>query len=163
MSHGEPIYVDAQPGTFQRGLEFQDFICINLAREGIILQNLASTKYQFTIGENPQGFEIKLDRRHIETGRLSIEIAEKTSAANPTWIPSGIYRDDNSWLYIQGNYERFYIFDKGILRRYHSAKKPKEHTEPTIKAYYLPHPDADKIAAKIISAGGTLKTVGGGP
>jgi hypothetical protein len=150
MLRDEPSYPDAQPGTFQRGLEFQDFVCVYLARSGIILQNLSSTKYQYAVGENLQGFEIKLDQRHTETGRLSIEIAEKSLASNPRWVPSGIYRDDNSWLYIQGNYDSFYIFDKKLLRRYHEQKKPPEAEISTMRKFYIQHEMADKLAAKHI-------------
>ena len=63
--------------SFQSGLEFQDFVCLRLAQEHVILQNTGSKLYQLRIGENLQGFEIKLDRRCTETGRLSIEIAEQ--------------------------------------------------------------------------------------
>jgi hypothetical protein len=150
----EPSYPDARPNTFRDGIEFQDFVCVQLARYGIILQNLASKKYQYDIGENLQGFEIKLDARHMETGRLSIEIAEKTRAANPTWVPSGIYREDNSWLYIQGNYQRIYVFDKGVLKRYHRQKRPNEYEHPrdhpTVRKFYLPHKTAEAAAAKVI-------------
>lgn len=137
--------------SFQSGMEFQDFVCTELSNHGIILQNLSSKKYQFTVGENLQGFEIKLDRRFLETNRLSIEIAEKSNRDVPVWTASGIYRVDNTWLYIQGNYERLYIFPKNFLIKLHESKKyTEDESNGTIKKYYLPLEDADKYCAKRI-------------
>ena len=106
--------------SFGVGDYFQDYVCIELAKQNIILQNINSKKFQYEVGENLQGFEIKVDNRFNgycptdkpATNQLSIEIAEKTKAENPNYIPSGIYREDNSWLYIQGNQKCFYIFAK---------------------------------------------------
>jgi hypothetical protein len=80
----------------ENGREFQDFCCVELARVGIVVQLFSSRRYQFEQGESVQGVEIKLDRRCTETGRLSIEIAEKTRADQRNWIASGIYRQDNT-------------------------------------------------------------------
>lgn len=152
-----PSYPDGKHAdSFQVGLEFQDFVCELLSEQGIILQNLVSKKRQFERGENIQGFEIKLDLRCTETKRLSIEIAEKAKAGNPVWIASGIYRDDNSWLYIQGNYEVLYVFAKKFLVLLHKAdqeraqKRFPEHETLTVRAFYLSFDDADKWAAKVI-------------
>ena len=139
--------------SFEVGNEFQDFVCIELAKHGIILQNINSKKYQYETGENLQGFEIKYDARCTgdrnteATNRLSIEIAEKTKAENPEFIPSGIYRTDNSWMYIQGNYMMFWIFPKKILKLLHQSKRYPEDEMPTIKKFYLPIADADKYCA----------------
>jgi len=140
--------------SFEVGNEFQDFVCIELARDGIILQNINSKKFQFKTGENLQGFEIKYDARCTgdagtsSTGRLSIEISEKSEATNKDYIPSGIYRNDNSWLYIHGNYMGFWIFSKKILIALHKTKKYEESELPTIKKFYLPISVADKYCAK---------------
>ena len=86
LRDADPIYPNAKrPTVFAEGIEFQDFVCKFLAKHHIILQNLASKKYQLAIGENLQGFEIKLDQRCTETGRMSIEIAEKSRADMPSW------------------------------------------------------------------------------
>jgi len=134
--------------SFDSGMEFQDFVCCELAKQGIVLQNLASKKMQFEVGENLQGFEIKLDRRCTDTGRLSIEVAEKSHAGMPNYTPSGIYRKDNTWLYIQGNYKRLYIFGVGFLRRLYESGKMGENTQPTIKAFFLPLDKADIYCLK---------------
>lgn len=150
--------------SFQHGLEFQDYVCLQLARDNIILQNTASKLYQIQVGENLQGFEIKLDRRCTETGRLSIEVAEKRHAGMPNWTPSGIYRNDNTWLYIQGNYQVLYVFAVTYLRQLHKSGRCEEHEEHgTVRAFYIPLSKADKCAAKVYrfeeSAGSPALTV----
>ncbi|HON98597.1 MAG TPA: hypothetical protein PK222_10165 [Bacteroidales bacterium] len=152
-----PNYSENNSGhidSFEVGNEFQDFVCIELAKQGIILQNINSKKFQFNVGENLQGFEIKYDARctgdrgTTATNQLSIEIAEKTKADNTKFIPSGIYRNDNSWLYIQGNFKMFWIFSKKLLILLHRSRRYNEHELPTIKKFYLPIEDADRYCAK---------------
>lgn len=139
--------------SFEVGNEFQDFVCIELAKHGIILQNINSRKFQYETGENLQGFEIKYDARCTgdrgteATNRISIEIAEKTKAENAEYIPSGIYRTDNSWMYIQGNYMMFWVFPKKILKLLYESGRYKVCEMPTIKKFYIPIADADKYCA----------------
>lgn len=145
------VYPDAKhKDPFEMGLEFQDFVCVLLAKHGIILQNIVSKKHQIDTGENLQGFEIKLDTRWTDTGRLSIEIAEKSSATRKEFVPSGIYRNDNSWLYIQGNYDGLFIFPKKTLILLHKTQRFPEKEMPTIKTFYLPELDAHKYCARFI-------------
>jgi len=146
----DPVYADAPRQTcFADGIEFQDFVCKELAKRNVILQNLQSKKYQFAVGENLQGFEIKLDMRCSDTKRLSIELAEKTRADHDRWTPSGIMRDDNAWLYIQGNYDHLFIFSKKFLRMlWHSRSDKFEWREQkTIQTFFLPFEDAMKYCA----------------
>jgi len=146
--------------SFEVGNEFQDFVCMELAKENIILQNINSKKFQFNVGENLQGFEIKYDARctgdnnTTATNQLSIEITEKSKAENIDYVKSGIYRNDNSWLYIQGNYMMFWIFSKNILQKLHKSNRYKEHVLPTIKKFYLPILDANKYCAKKVIKNG---------
>lgn len=151
----KPDYPDCKDkDSFQNGLSFQDFVCIELSKNSIILQNILSKKYQYQVGENLQGWEIKLDREFQTSRRLSIEIAEKTRADITYWTPSGIYRNDNSWLYIQGNFECFFIFGKKFLKNLHNARngngdrKYLEGEIPTLKKFYLPLNDAEKYCLK---------------
>ena len=153
-----PVINSGHEDSFEEGNAFQDYVCIELAKENIVLQNINSRKFQYEVGENLQGFEIKVDNRFNgyypkdkpATNQLSIEIAEKTKASNFNYIPSGIYRGDNSWLYIQGNPKCFYIFSKKTLLGLHKSGRYKEHILPTIKKFYLPIEDADKYCAKKI-------------
>ena len=145
-------YPDCKNGdSLESGQQFQDFVCEQLAKDNIILQNLSSKKYQYNLGENLQGFEIKLDRLCTETKRLSIEVAEKTKASNEIWTPSGIYRNDNTWLYIQGNYQTLFLFFKNFLQQLHRSSKYDLDEIPTLQKFYLPFNDARKYAGKVIA------------
>lgn len=149
----DPQYPDAKSSnSFQEGLEFQDFVCSRLAKQGIILQNFSSKKYQIDIGENLQGFEIKLDSQCTKYGRLSIEVAEKSRDDGLlSWSDSGIMRNDNSWLYIQGNYEVLFVFSKSWLHRLFIGKQPEVSEKfGTIKTFYMKLDFARKHAAKTI-------------
>jgi len=147
----DPVYPNAKsPTSFQDGMEFQDFVCTELAKHGIILQNLSSRRFQYEVGENLQGFEIKQDNRCTDTMRLSIEVAEKSKQSMPNWTPSGIFRDDNSWLYIQGNRHILFVFAKNWLQRWMKAKNPPivENT-PTIRSFFLPFSTAKICAVRV--------------
>ncbi|NCU31615.1 MAG: hypothetical protein EOM23_01465 [Candidatus Moranbacteria bacterium] len=156
MATNYPKENSGHTNSLEKGQNFEDFVCIELAKQNIILQNISSRKFQFETGENLQGFEIKYDARctgdngTMPTNRLSIEIAEKTKAENQYFVRSGIYRGDNSWLYIQGNYKGFWIFAKKILTLLHESGRYKEAELPTVKKFYLPLADADKYCAKKI-------------
>lgn len=151
-----PIYPDSKHrDSYELGLEFQDFVNKKLTEElGFTFTNYQSARFQFGEGENRQGIEIKLDEPMSRTERLSIEIAEKSKAHNLNWVPSGIYRYDNTWLYIQGNYDIFFIFPKNILIALHKKNFYQEHEEPTVKAFFIPKDDAFKYAAKFITCAG---------
>lgn len=151
-------YPDSKnPYSTKEGLEFQDFIADELFTLGIIIQNYSSKKYQLTVGENRQGVEIKLDNRCTETGRMSIEIAEKSKASNWEFVPSGIYRRDNTILYIQGNYNLYAIFSKKFLISLHKKDIYEEHesprNNPTVRAFFLPLPAVEKYAIKVVKKG----------
>lgn len=159
-SPDEPFYPDAKSKTsFQDGLEFQDWVCVQLAKHGFILQNTSSKKYQYEIGENLQKFEIKKDNRCTDTSRLSIEIAEKSRADMPAWTRSGIMRGD-SWMYIQGNYKILFVFQTTWLVRYFRERKPPIQTNtPTIQSFYLPFSLAFKCAARVLDFANVTATV----
>ena len=89
----------------EKGLEYQDFVTDILSNElGISLSNYLSKKYQLK-GENKQGFEIKFDNLYKTTNNIYIEIAEKSNANNEKFVKSGIFRHDNTWFYIIGDYD----------------------------------------------------------
>ncbi len=139
-------YPDAKHAdTLSMGAEFVDFVMETLLRRGVVLQVYTSRKRQYEVGESVQGWEVKLDNRFMETGRLSIEIAEKSKRDIPVWTPSGIYRADNTWIYIQGNFQRFYWFQKNLLIGLHKSGKYQEaESNGTVRKFYLPIADADK-------------------
>ena len=126
---GNPMATNYQTETYgprlKVGLEYQDFICMKLHARGIILQNIQSKKYQLK-RENLLGMEIKFDDRFAETGNLYIETHEKSDPARPNYVPSGINRDDESWLYGMGNYNEFFIFSKRFLKSVDAAVETRQ-------------------------------------
>lgn len=135
--------------TLEMGAEFLDFVMETLQKRGVILQPYTSKKNQYNVGESLQGWEVKFDNSIFKNNRLSIEIAEKSRRDIPIWTQSGIYRRDNTWIYIQGNYTRFYWFQKSILIGLHKTGRYKEDEyNGTIKKFYLPFDDADKYGVR---------------
>jgi len=152
-------YPDAPNGkdTKAEGEKYQEFIRGLLNPFGIVHWHFGGKHQQFNIGENGQGHEIKLDERCFSrnspeaTGRLSIEVQER-KRLDTTWVNSGILRDDNSWLYVQGNYEIVFVFAKNWLRRvYHKLITPDQiHEFRTVRKFYLKIDDALIGAALVI-------------
>ena len=119
-------------------------------RLGIILTP-HTTKETQLIGENKQGIEIKLDRLINKTGNIYIETEEKSDKANLNYAPSGIYRNDNTWLYVIGNMvSKIYIFGKRILQGMDRTKKYKAVEIATSRGFLLPVADGEKYALKIL-------------
>jgi len=151
-------YPDAkQKDSFNDGKKYELFVATEFYRvHHIPIQLYRTREEQYQIGESRQGIEIKEDSRCTETGRLSIEIAEKTRKEQIDWIASGIYRNDNSWLYAQGNRQIIFIFGKNILQLLHKSGRYGEHEappppqKPTVRAFYLSIQDAKKYASLII-------------
>ena len=141
--------------SLEVGAEFQDFAAYRInKRLGIAIQIFSSKKFQYAVGESIQGVEFKLDQGMVRYGHLSIEIAEKTSLSQVRWIPSGIYRSDNTQFYVHGNYDSFFFFMKKILILLHkSGRYGDEHAWQTVKKFYLPLPDADKYGIRIVPGG----------
>lgn len=109
----------------EAGLEYQDFVADQLRKSDpcIILGAYSSRKYQNNFGESASGIEIKHDMRLKETGNLYIEVAEKSKAELPEYTPSGIMRNDNTWLYLIGDYEQAFLFSKHQLKSIYADEK----------------------------------------
>jgi len=140
-----------------QGLEYQDFVFEKLYDVGLATIAYSSKKYQINKGENKAGFEIKFDDRLKDTGNLYIEISEKSNASNSGFIPSGIYRNDNTWLYLIGNYDIIFIFDKRRLRKIYEGRHYIKiggryiDSVPTSRGFTLPAKHADEqLAIKVI-------------
>lgn len=105
--------------------EFQDFVSEKLrsANPCIIIQAYCSKKYQRSHGESASGIEIKHDRRingedgNKPTRNIYIETSEKPYPEYSEFIPSGILRNDNTWLYLVGDYTEAFLFSKKMLFR----------------------------------------------
>lgn len=125
----------------EQGLAYQDFISDRL---GII--SYASKKYQELVGENKLGLEIKFDNEYKNTGNLYIELSEKTDKDNAEFIDSGILRDDNSCLYLIGNYAEAFLFSKRTLIAL--KDKLKNVRTPTSKGFLLDKAKAQEYCLK---------------
>lgn len=147
MSYLNPTYPDApRPNTFEDGLQFQDFVLELLLREkGLPLSLYSSREYQRR-GESKQGIEVKLDGRMLDTPNVSIEVGEKKYRSQAEYIPSGILRNDNTWLYLQGNYRLVLAFAKKDLIAAHNSGKYTIRDLPTIRKFHLPLEEARAMA-----------------
>lgn len=115
----------------ESALEYQDFVIKQLCRYGIFIGAYSSRKYQYEVGESTCGIEIKHDDLMKRTGNVYIEVAEKSDASLPEYTLSGIFRKDNSWLYLIGDYTDAYMFSKWQLQHiYRVNKRNKENGEP---------------------------------
>ena len=103
--------------NLQKGHEYQDFVVDRLLREGIFIGVYSSRKWQMDKGESASGVEIKFDGKWQKTGNLYIEVAEKSNAFNPYYVDSGIMRNDNSWLYLIGDYDSAFLFSIKQLKQ----------------------------------------------
>ena len=145
--HQQVTYSQEYKDKFQQALEFQDFVACQLMRRGLMIVQFGSQAYQERWGESANGVEVKFDRLFRQTGNLYIETAERTSTSKG-FSPSGIYRADNTWLWVIGDYQTLFIFPKNVLQLVEKRFIPK--ITATSKGYVMPLGEAKKLAAKII-------------
>lgn len=108
-----PVYPSApRSSTYEDGAEFLEFATREILRaKQLRITAYMSQRYQYGVGESHQGVEFKLCNVFPSSGRLSIEVFER-SRCTPTlgWSPSGILRRDNTWLYVIGNRTMLFAF-----------------------------------------------------
>ena len=129
----------------EKGLKFQDFVVKEMYKKGIPIVSYNSKEYQYNEGENVAGFEIKFDDCMAKTGNLYIEISEKSSEEMEFFTPSGIYRNDNSWIYLIGNYSEFFLFAKKHLQAVHKRGSFKKVGNSTSNGIVIPKKSALEI------------------
>ncbi len=135
----------------EKGLQYQDFVTSLLLKEiALPISTYSSKKYQISHGENAQGVEIKFDDKMCETGNVYIEVSEKSNANNTSYVPSGIYRLDNTWLYVIGDYSVVYIFAKKFLILMHKTGKYRTVKIPTSQGFLIDCDDTSKYCIKKI-------------
>tara|TARA_R110000787_G_scaffold171757_1_gene284438 strand:+ start:317 stop:748 length:432 start_codon:yes stop_codon:yes gene_type:complete len=134
--------------TLELGRQFQDTILFDLNKRGISFSNYTSKKFQYEVGENTAGIEIKHDMQFRTTGNLFIEIETKTK--NNNWIKSGIFRDDNSWLFLIGDEKKYWIFGKKSLQRILTDSNLNPVLTSDSKGYLLPIKQADIFSERVI-------------
>ena len=149
---GKPTMNKYYREKLEEGQQYQEFVTEKLYDIGLPIIGYSSKKYQFMIGENKCGFEIKLDNNISKTGNIYIEVSEKSNEKNDNYVASGIYRNDNTWLYIIGNYEKIYIFSKKHLRIVEENKTFRTVETKTSQGFLIPAIYAEeKLAIKIIN------------
>ena len=130
----------------EAGLQYQDYVADQLRKADpcIILGAYSSRKWQNDHGESASGIEIKHDMKLKETGNLYIEVAEKSNSSLKEYTPSGIMRDDNTWLYLIGDYEQAFLFSKHQLKTVYAnrsqwpARGIRERQTPTSIGFTYP-------------------------
>lgn len=130
----------------EAGLQYQDFVADQLRKADpcIILGAYSSRKWQNEHGESASGIEIKHDMKLKETGNLYFEVAEKSHPDLPEYTPSGIMREDNTWLYLIGDYEQAFLFSKNQLKAIYSNRRQwqvrgiRERMTPTSIGFTYP-------------------------
>lgn len=146
-------YEPYRQNKIETGLLYQDFVvdcCWNLL--GLAVVQYASKAYQYRVGESKTGVEIKHDEKFAKTGNLWIEVAEKARPRKGDYVPSGICRNDNTWLYLIGDYNTMFIFAKSFLKGLHKAQKyqVRPNNTETSMGYLLPVVDGKRYAAQIL-------------
>lgn len=147
-------YAAYRATKIESGLLYQDFVVDVLHQTvGISVNQYASRFYQTQIGESRTGIEIKHDEKYSCTGNLWIELAEKAVPRPGVYASSGIKRDDNSWLYVIGNYDIIFAFPKVYLLALSESGRyqQRENRTKTSVGFLLPDAHARKYAAFILT------------
>lgn len=137
----------------QSGQRYQDFVVdLLFERRGLAVVQYTSAEYQMKSGESRTGVEIKHDEKYHASGNLWIEVAEKARPRYGDYAPSGIYRADNSWLYVIGDYRTVFAFAKAHLCGLAMSGRYKviENRTATSRGFLLPDADARRYAAFVI-------------
>ena len=138
------------------GLQFQDVVTRELYMRGIVVVGYASKRFQVEHGENMLGAEIKRDGEFRSTGNLYIEVAEKSHPDNPRYVPSGIMREDNSWLFVIGDEKTVWVFSTKYLRMMTVEARQSRYRrveKTTSIGYLLPVSDAERYCVRRIEIG----------
>ena len=128
----------------KEGLAYQQFVEKFINSQLVPLNKQA----QNDIGENLFGMEVKYDRKYKETGNLYIETHEKTNENNEWFVKSGILKEDNSWLWAQGDYEELYIFLKEDLLQAHYSDVYRKVTKTTSQGFLIPKRKAQQLVKR---------------
>ena len=132
----------------EEGLRFQDYVTDVLYEHGIVLVTYVS-KERGRNGENKLGAEVKRDGKFRSTGNLYLETEEKRRPTDRGIYASGIFRPDNSWLYVIGDEATFWVLSKRLLCEF-ARQRPcrfKSVETSTSRGLLLPVADADRWCA----------------
>lgn len=106
--------------------KYQDFITEQLFKIGISVNAYQSVYYQMEHGESASGIEIKNDKQMAKSGNVYIEFSQ-TTLRGTKGRDSGINLNDDSWLYVIGDFNKFFIFGKNQLRSLLAKVQAKPH------------------------------------
>ena len=127
--------------SLERGREYEDYVSERLWGLGLAVMTYGSYKYQEK-GESLNGVEIKHEGVFRRTGRLYIECRQQKSTG---WELSGVFKRDNTWLWVIGDYDGFYLFTKIDLQMMHGSDDGLWQTEifdeastKNTSGYFLP-------------------------
>jgi len=134
----------------KEGTDFQDHVKRILFEKYCLSLDFTEQDGQYNIGETLQGFEVKYDMKFKDTGNLWIEVCEKTDPNNNDWVDSGIKRNDNTWIYIIGDYDTLYVFSKKDLLKEMDNHRIIENSMKTSRGYLLKKEEAEKTALLIL-------------
>jgi hypothetical protein len=99
-----------------KGSEYQDFVALQCMKIGIPIIFTTTYTNQNKYGESLNGYEIKFDDNFRKTGNLYFEYEERRQNKD-NWTKSGIKKEDNTWIYIIGDYKTIFFFSKNTLNK----------------------------------------------
>lgn len=113
-----PHYSDNNTG-FSKGMDYQEWVrqqypLVYPKRKLSFFEG----KMEQLRGETREGIEIKLDDlifEYCDEGRIYIETHEKAQVQNAKYVESGIYRNDNTRIWLVGDYSMWFLFSKAKL------------------------------------------------
>jgi len=138
----------------KNGLQYESFIMDWFSEnKKINLSHYTTKQEQFLKGENRQGIEIKNDQKFSQTGNIFISVERDYGYIK---YESGIYKDQ-SWLYVIGNEQTFYIFATKHLKQYYETHNPKlfsgfvSNKNGTDKGFLLSTKLADRLCIEKVT------------
>ena len=147
------------------GERYQDFVMEQLfTKLGLPVMQYVSGDAQRRKGESRNGLEIKFQAMYAKTGNLWIEVAEKAEPRPGPYVQSGIYRGDNSWLLVTGDYRTIFLLSINLLRQFAKSGRYRivENKTRTSRGFLLSDGEARRYADKVLSADseGNIETSG---
>lgn len=130
----------------KKGITFESYISDWFQKEKGISLSTYHAENEQRKGENRQGIEIKNDQCFNNTGNLFISVKRIYGTLDLNW---GVFKEDNTWLYVIGDESKHWVFLRKTLQRYYKVKKP-ELKQASIKGglelgFLLTLEDADKL------------------
>ena len=146
-----PQYGDNNVGWY-KGKEYEEWVIAKYptvypGRKLTLLQG----KQEQLRGETKEGVEIKFDDKiyaYCHSGRVYIEMYEKSRPENRDYVESGIFRDDNTKLLLIGDYSIWFLFSKQWLRWIERLDPPflyRPKPTPTSIGFCIPVPNAKRL------------------